>query len=455
MAGIGFELKKILKKDTLLSILEAYGLAGIVSSGPWVLSIVALMAIGFLSLGTVLPEEAIIQFLVIITYLMAGSLILSGLFQLMFTRFISDLLYQNLEQQVTPNLLGCMIVTSIIAATFSGSVLIFSELSPIIKITLITAFVVLCNLWLVIIFLSGMKQYYRIFFTLLGGYGLMIILSVVIQSSSILGLLMIFTGCQALITFIFLFFILRYYPTEHLIAFSFLNTKKTYLSLVFCGVIYNLGVWVDKFCFWLNPNVSFQVIDIFYASYIYDLPIFIAYLAIIPGMAVFMMHMETDFSKSSEAFYNTVRDGGTLESIYQLKDKMVLDCKNSIYQIFKVQGITLMILLLWSKDILQAIGVDLAYLRLLYIDLVGVSLQVLVMAILNVMFYLDKRHQALMLVSFTAVVNLVLTQLTIYLGPEFYGYGFAIAMLATTLIGLNLLNNQFNSLEYKTFMLQN
>ena len=114
-----------------------------------------------------------------------------------------------------------------------------------------------------------------------------------------------------------------------------------------------------------------------------------------------------------------------------------------------------MILLLWSKDILQAIGVDLAYLRLLYIDLVGVSLQVLVMAILNVMFYLDKRHQALMLVSFTAVVNLVLTQLTIYLGPEFYGYGFAIAMLATTLIGLNLLNNQFNSLEYKTFMLQN
>ena len=69
MAGIGFELKKILKKDTLLSILEAYGLAGIVSSGPWVLSIVALMAIGFLSLWKVLHEESIIQFLVIINYL--------------------------------------------------------------------------------------------------------------------------------------------------------------------------------------------------------------------------------------------------------------------------------------------------------------------------------------------------------------------------------------------------
>ena len=42
MAGIGFELRKILKKKTLLSIVEAYGLAGLISSGPWVLSILAL-----------------------------------------------------------------------------------------------------------------------------------------------------------------------------------------------------------------------------------------------------------------------------------------------------------------------------------------------------------------------------------------------------------------------------
>lgn len=454
MAGIGFELRQILKKNTLFSILEAYGLAGVVSSGPWVLSIVALMIIGLLSIGKVAPQNIVIEFLVIVTYLMASSLILSGVFQLMLTRFISDQLYQAKEASVTPNLLGCLVITTLLSLLLGVVILSFSALEPIVKVVILTTFIILCNLWLIIIFLSGMKLYYRIFFTLFGGYGLMILSSIFLPPSSLLGFLLIFGVCQAIITFIFLFFVLRYYPSDRLVSFEFLNHKKIFISLIFCGLIYNLGVWVDKFVFWFNPEVSFKVIDIFYASYIYDLPIFIAYLAIIPGMAVFMMHMETDFSESCEKFYNAVREGGTLQSIYLLKDKMVMDCRNSIYQIFKVQGITLALLLLWSKDILAALNIDMAYLHLLYIDLVGVSLQVLVMAILNVMFYLDKRYQALILVSFVAVMNLSLTQLTIVLGPEYYGYGFAVTMLFASLIGLVQLNSQFDRLEYNTFMLQ-
>ena len=35
MAGIGFELRRILRKNTLIGILEAYAYAGIIGSGPW------------------------------------------------------------------------------------------------------------------------------------------------------------------------------------------------------------------------------------------------------------------------------------------------------------------------------------------------------------------------------------------------------------------------------------
>ncbi|MEI8633495.1 exopolysaccharide Pel transporter PelG [Vibrio sp. PP-XX7] len=79
MAGIGFEIRKILKKDSLLSLFEAYGYAGIIGSGPWLLSILALMSIGFISLGVVLPKVLIVQFLISVTYMMAGSLILTGI----------------------------------------------------------------------------------------------------------------------------------------------------------------------------------------------------------------------------------------------------------------------------------------------------------------------------------------------------------------------------------------
>ncbi len=454
MAGIGFELRRILQKNTLLSYIEAYGLAAVVGSGPWVLSIIALMVIGMLSIGRIFPSALIIQFLVLVTYMMAASLILSGLFQLLLTRYISDRLFENKDHKVTPNLLGCMLVVSVLGTILGVAVLSQTGLNSAIKMSLLCGFVVLCNLWLIIVFLSGMKQYYRIVLTLCGGYTAMVLGSWLLPPYGLLGLLIIFAACQGLITFVLLFFVLRNYSANDLISFEFLNRKKAFYSLAWCGFLYNVGVWIDKFVFWSHPDVSFAVIDVFRASYIYDLPIFIAYLAIIPGMAVFMLHMETDFAASNEKFYKTVREGGTLESVYLLKDQMVLDCKNSLYQIFKVQGLTLALLLLWSKEILILLKIDIAYLHLLYVDLVGVSLQVIVMAILNVMFYLDRRYEALALVSIMAVANFALTELSIALGPQMYGYGFALSMLITTLAGLIWLNRQFARLEYETFMLQ-
>lgn len=78
MAGIGFELRKILSRDSYTATLRAYLYAGLISSGPWVLSIVSVMLIGVLSLGVVVPDVLVRQFLITVTYLMALSLIFTG-----------------------------------------------------------------------------------------------------------------------------------------------------------------------------------------------------------------------------------------------------------------------------------------------------------------------------------------------------------------------------------------
>ena len=50
MAGIGFELKKMLKDDSWFGLLKTYTYAGAISSGPWVLSILGIMLVGLMSL---------------------------------------------------------------------------------------------------------------------------------------------------------------------------------------------------------------------------------------------------------------------------------------------------------------------------------------------------------------------------------------------------------------------
>ncbi|HBO5435410.1 TPA: exopolysaccharide Pel transporter PelG, partial [Pseudomonas aeruginosa] len=112
MAGIGFELRKILSRDSYTATLRAYLYAGLISSGPWVLSIVSVMLIGVLSLGVVVPDVLVRQFLITVTYLMALSLIFTGGLQLFFTRFISDRLFERKHEAILPNLVGVLLLVT-------------------------------------------------------------------------------------------------------------------------------------------------------------------------------------------------------------------------------------------------------------------------------------------------------------------------------------------------------
>ncbi len=108
MAGIGFELRRILKRDNLSSLFGAYGLASIFSSGPWVLSVLGVMLIGIVSLSLSVRDIEIIQFLVSVTYQMAISLTLSGLFQHVFTRWVADRLYEKRNDLILPSMMGVL-----------------------------------------------------------------------------------------------------------------------------------------------------------------------------------------------------------------------------------------------------------------------------------------------------------------------------------------------------------
>jgi uncharacterized membrane protein len=85
---------------------------------------------------------------------------------------------------------------------------------------------------------------------------------------------------------------------------------------------------------------------------------------------------------------------------------------------------------------------------------IAAGLQVVLLGVLNVFFYLDKRRIVLSLCLAFVLLNMLLTWLSIRLGPAFYGYGFAVALLLVVLAGFALLSKKLALLEYETFMLQ-
>jgi uncharacterized membrane protein len=453
MAGIGFELRRILARDTYTSTLQAYLYAGVISSGPWVLSIISVMLVGMLSTSVRVPEAMVRQFLITVTYLMASSLIITGGLQLFFTRFVSDRLFEKRYQDILPNLLGILLLVTLGAAGLGIVVLATLFDQPLsYRLLVLANFVVLCNLWLVIIFLSGMKAYHRILLVMVLGYSLMLLCAWLLRGFELAGLLLALLIGHASLLFLFLYDILREYQGDRLVAFDFLDRRQIFLSLLFTGLFYNLGVWVDKFIFWFNPGTSHAVVGPLRASLLYDLPIFLAYLAIIPGMAVFLVRIETDFAQWYERLFSAIRGGETLQHIGQLKNEMTFSIRQGLLEIAKVQGVTVVLLYLFAPNLLDWLGISSYYLPLFYVDLVGVSLQVVYMALLNVFFYLDKRAIVLQLCALFLVLNTALTTLSLYLSPSFFGYGFTFAVLICVLVGLQRLSTTLDDLEYETFM---
>lgn len=456
MAGIGFELRKLLKKESLFGIIRAYSYAGVISSGPWVLSILCVMLIGVLSVGRVVPQTLIVQYLVSVTHLMAASLIVTSPLQLLFTRFISDRLFEKRDKVVLPNLLGALLLTTLVSGLM-GVILSLSVLQEIFlyELLMVASFVALSNIWVVVIFLSGMKSYHAILLVFAAGYGLAFIASLMLRFLGMEGLLGGFLIGQCVLLFAMIYLVISEYPSENLLDFEFLSPRRSYYSLAATGLMFNLAIWADKFIFWWTPETSQPIIGPLRASIIYDLPIFLAYLSIIPGMSVFLVRMETDFVESYDKFYSAVRQGDTLDHIRLHKDDMVLNLKQGIYEIFKVQGITVVLLFLAAERLLDAIGISNLYSHLFRVDLVGIGVQVLLLAVLNVAFYLDLRRSAMMLTGLFLLINVVATYMSIQLGPHYFGFGFALATTLTSLVGIIHLHAKLKDLEYETFMLQN
>ena len=185
---------------------------------------------------------------------------------------------------------------------------------------------------------------------------------------------------------------------------------------------------------------------------LYDLPLFLAYLSIVPGMAIFLMRIETDFALNSQHYDQAIRSGRSLEEIESWRRAMVISVRRGIYDIIKVQGVTVAALLLAGPHLLEALGFSDWNLPIFNLLLVAVAIQVLFLAILNVLFYLDRLTPALWLCVAFCASNLGFTLITQHLGPDYYGYGYALSLLLVAVIGLLRLDREFQRLTFHTFM---
>jgi len=455
MAGISFELRKVLRERTLGSIVKAYGYSAVLSAGPYLISILTLALSFYVLRQFVSSDKIVIQFGVIVTYLTAFSLILTGFSQLMITRFLADRIFEKKYEVVLPNLIGNMFLNMTLAFIISliFSVIFFKEQGAVFIILYVLIFTIMCGLWIVNVVLSGFKSYKFIVFSFAAAYITFFLLALYMARYDLVGLMFSFFVGQAVLFFLLLGYFIKTHYSDKIISFDFFDRHKIYISLIFSGFFYNLGIWIDKFIFWFYPDTSIQVLGLIRASVVYDIPMFLAYIAIAPGMAVFFLKLEAEFADYYDRYYRAVREGATLNKIYHFGDDMILSARSVIFDTLRIQGIVFVFFLIFDALLFKIFKLSLLYIPLFHVLMVGTYLQLIFMTLLAILNYFDRRKEVLYLSVLFAVSNAVFTYISILLGPYFYGYGYVLSLFISDLLAIILLRRFLDEIHYQTFML--
>jgi uncharacterized membrane protein len=411
MAGIGIELRKLLGKNTYTGLFKAYGYAGIIGAGPWVISILGILFLGLLLQANQALHLPVTQFQISITYLISSSLIFSSFAQHSFTRYVADTVFKKQQYKIIPSMNGLLLIVTCIAGlcSFIFTAVFFKEQDIAYRFLMMGCFVLLCDIWIFTNLLSGLKDYKIVLYAFILGYSLTVCIGVLLDYLGVDGYLFGFMLGHCIIFMLLLTAIYREYPATSLMDFDFLRVQNRYYSLIFTSFFFNVAIWADKYLFWFNPMTSEPIIGPLRASPLYDIPIFLAYLAILPGMAVFLLRLETEFSEYYARFNESIREGGSLEQIQTIRDQMTSHAKYCILEIVKVQAIVVACIFLIGEPLLNLLNISPIYRQMLNIDVIGSSLQVIFLGILNIIFYLDRRMEALKLAFLAVVFNIIFT----------------------------------------------
>ena len=461
MAGIGFQLRRLAQSNNYASQTAAYVSAAVISAGPWMISITSLMLLTWL-LHLRLPGDEstshIRLFTACVTHVYAFALVLTGPFQILLSRYTADQYSLKTPERVFPSFRGGLIVTTLLSAILGGVFFIGFVPGPglLFQVGAAVLLVYVSCIFVASVYLSVLREYSRIVCAVFVGYGVSVACAWYLS-----GLYQVTGAMFGLIIGHFVLFILLTWNIRREIGkgtgsiFAFLKAAKKLPDLMLCGLFYNLGIWIDKFLFWWLSHSKVQISGALYAAPDYDLAIYLSLLSIVPGMAVFILEVETSFAERFHAYFDAVNHGHSMAQISAAKRQIILSLQAGFNRLLKVQGVTTALLVVAAGHLASWFHVSHIQIGIFRITLFGAFLLMAFLAMLTVLFYFNDRRGALLSSFVFLVANGSLSLLTVLENEAWYGFGFVVASGLGLFIAATRVNQRLADLEYHTFTARN
>ncbi len=453
MAGIGFNLQKILEQESFGSTLKAHFYSTLIVAGPWLMSILTIVCLGYFITYRIDVFD-LIFFRTVIIYIFAFSLIVVGFFHFPLTRYLSDKLYTKEYESLIPTFItacgGLLSVQALMGIIFY----VIIPGKPFLKVLTVFIYMTISLIWILMVFLTALRDYRAIVVSY--GIGTLIAIVTAWYFGQNLGLEGYFLGyLLGHLTIVILWsarIFIEFNSTRGFDAdfFPFMLQNKT---LVFIGLFYNLAIWIDKIVLWLSPQAT-KITAILRNHPIYDSAVFFAFLTIIPALSLFLIQIETEFYRNYRRFYLGIINKATYSQIEILKKELLENIRASVMILLRYQGLISLAAIVFAPQLAELLKFSAVQIPVFRIATLGAFLHSLLLMTIIIILYFDLQKEALMVTGLFVATNALLTFVTTRLDISFLGYGYLTSTLISLAAAFYLLDNRLRSLEYLTFARQ-
>lgn len=451
MAGIGFQLQRLLREDSYKSAVEAYIYAAVISSGSWLMAVISLILISITSHFFVAADDVSL-FQGLIAYVFAGSLIFTGIIQMPTTRYIADRLFVSDSKSLLPCYHGVTALVVVLGGLITMPFFLLSGLSAASAVGAVLLFQSVSVIWMGMLFLSAAKDYTSIVKAFMLGYGMSISLSLIgADFFQLEGLVWGMSLGQVLLAVLLSVRIRVEFPSDRNMDLHVAKYWQKMPYLIVIGLTYNLGIWIDKIIFWLSPR-GVQLDGLFYAAPTYDSCIYIAYLSIVPAMTIFLIRIETSFYRHYASFYEAVTQGKDLKTIRRRKTEMQASLRLSVARLIKTQGIFSFLLLLGAPIIMEWLHLSDYLLPTFRLCLMAAFLQVMLLLLMILLLYFDWQKEVAAISTLFLLLNGLFTWYSLHLPIQVQAIGYLAACFVCMGVGMLVLEYKMELLEQETFM---
>jgi uncharacterized membrane protein len=455
MAGIGFELRRLTRKDDLLGVVQGYGYAALTTSGPWLFTILALSAIVALGMPATTPQE-LSTFRTLIVYNFAFSLVFSGAVTAVATRRLADYIHQKDVSQAPALMVGSLVVVYAVSMPLVAPFYLFHlDLDPAVRLAAILNFTLVSGIWVVSVFLTALKNYRAVTWSFLVGMIVGILAAGIMSYHwAVTGMLMGFNAGLALILFTLISRVFAEYPTRADRPFALLEYFCRYWDLALAALAYNAAVWIDKLIMWSAPDREMLANGLF-SHPDYDGAMFLAYLSIIPAMAAFTLTIETGFYEQYLRFYDDIQRHVPYEKIEANHRDLIQSFLEGGRNFLILQGSISLVAIMLAPQLFTWLGINFRQLGIFRLGLAGAFFHAGFLFLSIFLSYFDQRRMQLRLSLLLFATNGAFTLLSLRLGFAFYGYGYFLSALIACGCAFVAVGRLISRLPYHTFVTMN